>query len=63
MSNKKTFSSTKIEEIKIISNLDELKKIDFDEICFPNIDYNSNQKLNLNSTTILAAYTTISKKS
>lgn len=48
--------------IKIISELDELQNIKFDNIAFPKIDYLANLKLNLNSTTLLAAYTTISKR-
>ena len=45
--------------LKIIETVKELK---FDEIIFPEINYESNIKLNLNSTTLLAAYTTISKR-
>ena len=48
--------------MKIVSKLDDLKNIPFDNIAFPKIDYRAKVRLNLNSTTLLAAYTTISKR-
>jgi len=44
------------------NNTEEIKNLKKDDICFPNIDYSCNGELNLNSTTLLAAYTTISKR-
>ena len=43
------------------SQIEQLN-LDEDEIAFPDIDCKYNQDLNLNSTTLLAAYTTISKR-
>ena len=43
-------------------NTSQIEQLKLDEIAFPDIDYKSNQDLNLNSTTLLAAYTTISKR-
>jgi hypothetical protein len=44
------------------NNTKEIEKFENDEIRFPNIDYSSNGELNLNRTTLLAAYTTISNR-
>ena len=43
-------------------NTSQIEQLKLDEIAFPDIDYKSNQDLNLNSTTLLAAYTTISRR-
>jgi hypothetical protein len=42
------------------NNIEEIEQLNQDEIAFPLIDYNLHLPLNLPSTTLLAAYTTIS---
>lgn len=43
-------------------NFEEIKKLNQDDLAFPLIEYHLNLPLQLTSTTILAAYTTISNK-
>ena len=43
-------------------SISQINQLELDTISFPVIDYRANLDLNLNSTTLLAAYSTISKR-